>query len=597
MDVKDKIKEGITVAELVGEYVKLEKAGVNHKALCPFHNEKTPSFMVNVERNFWYCFGCQKGGDIFSFLMEIEGLSFREALVRLAEKANIELPKFQGRVGIENQTKKQKANEILEISTEIYSKYLKHPEIGKQIREYLKKRKIDKQLIADFRIGYAPNEWRRMIIYLENKGYSNSEIAEAGLSIPKDSGEDYDRFRNRIMFPVINEAGTVVGYSARVMPGDDEKNAKYINTPQSIVYDKSRVLYGLYQSKSEIRKEDSVIVVEGNVDVIASHYAGVKNVVAISGTALSVEQVRILKRFTKNIKLCLDADEAGQKATERSIQICLQEGMEVEVILLPKGVKDIGDLAIEDTSKWKKLSKKTTPVMQYFFKNSLARNDQNDVRGKKIIAKELLNIIKDIADPIEQSYWIKKLSLKIDIEEEVLTNVLEKVTLKKDSSSYTRNEENGQRLGQMDATEKINKPKGVVLEERFLGLFALFSNELSKESMIFDIELLSEEGKLIFEKILKKEVDEELSQRLNKFILRIKYSHDRVQGFIENEIEPKLEWGNIVAALETESIDRKMSLIKKDIQKAEELDDDSSAEILQQEWTALARRRQELKGF
>ncbi len=593
MDAKEKIKEGLTVAELVGEYVKLEKAGVNHKALCPFHNERTPSFMVNAERNFWYCFGCQRGGDIFSFLMEIEGLDFREALIRLAEKTNVELPKFQSKTSIENRTKKQKAAEILEISVQVYSKYLKHPEIGRQIREYLEDRKIDKQLISDFNLGYAPNEWRKMITYLRNKGYSVTEIAETGLSIPKEGGEDYDRFRNRIMFPVINETGAVVGYSARVVPGDNENNAKYINTPQSIIYDKSRVLYGLYQAKNEIRKKDAVFIVEGNMDVIASHYAGIKNVVAISGTALSIEQVRMLKRFTQNVKLCLDADEAGQKATEKSIQICLQEGMEVEVILLPKGMKDVGDLVLEDAKIWQKLSQKTVPVMKYFFKNSLGRNNKQDVRGKKMIAKELLNIIKDIADPIEQSYWIKKLSSKIDIEEEVLTNVLEKVTLKKDIVNPARIEQ----LAQKERTEKINRPKKVVLEERLLGLLALFTAELFEAASNFNLDLLSEEGKMIFQKIIQKNIDEELAQKLNKLILRIKYSHDRVQGFIENDIDSKREWMNIVAGLEIESIDRKMNLIKKDIQKAEDLDDDESAEILQQEWTTLAKRKQELKGF
>lgn len=229
--------------------------------------------------------------------------------------------------------------------------------------------------------------------------------------------------------------------------------------------------------------------------------------------------------------------------------------------------------------------------MKYFFQNSFAKNDQKEVRGKKMIAKELLNIIKDIADPIEQSYWIKKLSLKIDIEEEVLTNVLEKVTLKKDGANYAKAEEPIRE----SVPERSNKPKEVVLEERLLGLFALFPGELSAEANDFNIDLLSEKGKQIFGKIIRGEIDEELGQQLNKFILRIKYSHDRIQGFIENEIDPKKEWTNVAASIETESIDRKLNLIKKDIQKAEELDDDVSAEILQQEWTTLAKRRQELK--
>ncbi len=594
MDAKEKIKESLPVAELVGEYVKLDKAGVNYKALCPFHNEKTPSFIVNVERNFWYCFGCQRGGDIFSFLMEIEGLEFREAMIRLAEKTNVELPKFQSKSNIEYRSKKQKAAEILEISASVYTKYLKHPQNGKLIREYLTSRKIGNELISDFRIGYAPKDWRWMINYLRSKGYSTVEVAEAGLSVSNAGGEDYDRFRDRVMFPVISEVGSVVGYSARVAPGGDEKNAKYINTPQSIVYDKSKVLYGLYQSKRAIRKEDSVIVVEGNVDVVASHYAGVKNVVAISGTALSVEQVRLLKRYTQNIKLCLDSDEAGQKATERSIQTCLQESMEVEVILLPEGMKDIGDLVMDNAAVWTELSKKTVPVMQYFFKNIFAKNDVNDIRGKKNIAKELLNIIKDIADPIEQSYWLKKLSLKIDIEEEVLTNVLEKVSLKKETVVSAKNEQLQQ---ENKAVKEPEKSRKTILEERLLGLFALFPHELSLEAANLNLSLLDEKNRLIFESILKWDIGEELSQEINKLILCIKYSHDKVQGFIENEINPKSEWLNVSINLEIESIDKQLNLIKRDIQKAEELEDDAGAEILQQEWAKLAKRKQELKSF
>lgn len=596
MDAKEKIKEILPVADLVGEYVKLEKAGVNHKALCPFHNEKTPSFMVNAERNFWYCFGCQRGGDIFSFLMEIEGLEFREALVRLAEKTNVELPKFQSKANIEHRSKKQKATEILELSTGFYEKCLRIPKEGQKIREYLASRKIDKGLISDFRIGYAPNEWRKMLNFLKGKGYTVQEISQTGLLVPKTGGEDYDRFRDRVMFPVISEVGTVVGYSARVAPGGDEKSAKYINTPQSLVYDKSRVLYGLYQSKQVIRKQDSVIVVEGNVDVIASHSAGVKNVVAISGTALSVEQVRLLKRYTQNIKLCLDSDEAGQKATEKSIQTCLQEAMEVEVILLPAGLKDVGDLVLDEKYDWGEIAQKTVPVMQYFFKNSFEKNDASDVRGKKNIAKELLNVIKDIADPIEQSYWIKKLSLKLEIEEEVLTNVLEKVSLRKETDTLRREG----RLSQEKEENKVNnseKPRRIILEERLLGLFALYPNELSARANELNLDLLSEEQKVIFGKIKNTDIDEDLGQQINKFILRIKYSHDKIQGFIENEIDPLDEWSRTTIGLEIESIDRKMRLIKRDMQKAEELEDDANAEILQEQWTMLAKRRQELQSF
>jgi len=302
----EQIKERLGVADIVGEYVKLEKSGVNYKACCPFHNERTPSFTVNTERNFWYCFGCQEGGDIFTFIQKIEGLEFREVLERLAERANVELPKFNSEKYKKERSQKQEVLDILDLTTKIYQRLLVRGGKSKELLEYLKERGLTGELIKDFRVGYAPDSWRAVVGYLLKKGRNLSDIKKTGLIIAKqdsdvsDSNNYYDRFRDRITFPIINVNGRVIGFSARMVPGENtnEKTAKYINSPQSDVYDKSKVLYGLYQAKQAIRSSGYVIIVEGQMDVVLSHRVNIKNIVAASGTALTEEQIKVLKRYT-----------------------------------------------------------------------------------------------------------------------------------------------------------------------------------------------------------------------------------------------------------------------------------------------------------
>lgn len=582
-EITDRIKERLGVAEVVGDYLRLEKAGSNYKALCPFHNEKTPSFMVNAEKNFWYCFGCQKGGDIFTFVQEMEGLDFRETLERLAERAGVELPRYDSGAYREQKSKKQKVLEILELAARAFQQNLeKHP-AGILSRRYLHSRGIDDASIKEFRLGYAPNSWEAMLVFLQSRGYTVQDIALSGLLVEKDGGGFYDRFRGRITFPIIDVVGRVVGFSARVAPGGDESSAKYINTPQTMVYDKSLVLYGLFQAKTEIKKRDSVIVVEGNADVVLSHRAGVKNVIAISGTALSIEQVRIIKRYTGNIKLCLDMDEAGQRATGRSIQTCLSGGMEAEVILLPSGVKDVGDLAGADPKRWQEVSLISLPVMDYFFQLASKRYDLSRVKDKKLMARDLLNVIKSIADPIEQNYYLKKLSARLSVEEDILTRVLEKVRLEKDGPSphMERPDESASRLK--------NKPRTQLLQERLIGLLFLFPEVLKAKA-----------GELSGKGILSADLDKVLADflatggteyrdLLNQLATEAHYSFDQQMGFLENQLDPDREWDFCLGEiLEEGKKVRRRSLIL-DIRRAEEAGDDEAAELLLGELEKLSR--------
>jgi DNA primase len=594
-DAVEQIKDRLNVSELIGEYLKLEKAGTNYKALCPFHNEKTPSFMVNAERNFWYCFGCQKGGDIFSFIMEIEGLEFREALERLAERTNVELPKFKPTdPKIKNQ--KEKLYEILELSCKFYQYQLEKSQKAEVVKKYLKDRKIKKEQFEEFRIGFARPGWRNLLEFLLSRNHDLVDIARSGLVVQKDGTtgafqEDYyDRFRERIMFPVIDVVGRVVGYSARIMPGGDESTAKYVNTSQSPIYDKSQVIYGLSQAKVEIKKQDFVIIVEGNLDVVASFSAGVKNVVAVSGTALTKEQIDILKRYTKNFKLCFDMDEAGQKAAAKSIQLCLSNNLETEIILLPEGFKDVNDLVIEDSKIWKKAVEKSRQVMDYFFNKIVNENDKDNPKGKKQIAHKLLNIIKDISDPIEQSYWLRKLSEEIEISEDALTEFLEQVKLKESKTNVKRDQ-----VSEKEATNPPNSGKSniIKLQENLLGLLIVFYEQLKEEAEKFDTALLDEDYQDIWNKIINgktKKIDDVIGrlEMQTKYI----YNQDELK---EKDVNFKREWQEVSNKIKLFRKEKELADIIKDIKTAEEQDDEDSLNMLMKEFSKISKELEKLK--
>ena len=592
VDAVEQVKERLNVSELIGEYLKLEKSGTNYKALCPFHNEKTPSFMVNAERNFWYCFGCQKGGDIFSFLMEIEGLEFREALERLADRTGVDLPKFQ-KINPQEKSQKQKLYEILEVSSKFYQYQFEKSIKAESIKKYLKDRIIKLAQFKEFRIGFAPDAWTNLLEFLLSRNHNLEDIVRSGLMVQKDGtsgaskGDYYDRFRNRIMFPVIDVTDRVVGYSARVLPGKDEKNAKYINTSQSLIYDKSRVIYGLSQAKLEIKKQDFVIIVEGNLDVVSSFSAGVKNTVAVSGTALTPDQINILKRYTKNFKLCFDMDEAGQKAVTKSVQLCLAENIDAEIILLPDGFKDVNDLVIEDIPAWKKAIKNSQQVMDYFFSTIISKNDKENPKSKKIIAHNLLNIIKDISDLIEQSYWIRKLSDAIDIKEDILTEVLERVKIKEDKVIQKK------AIIQNNEGAITEKPKIIQLQERLLGLVVLYSKQLEKKIKSFEIDLLDQEYQKLWEKILAGKT-KKIADKLSQLEAQINYIYSK-EGLEESKIDPDFDWKETCKKIKLFRKKEVLANIIKDIKTAEERDDEESLDFLIEEFSKISKDLEKLK--
>lgn len=433
MNPTEEIKAKLDIIDLVNEYFPLKQAGVNFKACCPFHEEKTPSFMVNRERQFYHCFGCNESGDIFTFIQKMENIEFPEALRILAVKAGVKLPEYNPKM----QNLKTRLLDMQSEAAEWFAAQLKNSQAGQRALGYLKQeRELKDETIKEWQLGYALDSWEALSKYLKSRGYTNEEILQSGLVAQKQGGTDYyDRFRARIMFPIKDYHGSIVGFTGRALPvaaksaeSNQVEVAKYINSPQSLIYNKSEVIFGLFQAKEEIKKRDKVVIVEGNMDVIASHQGQVKNVVAISGTALTAEQVKTLQRYTNNIVFCFDADEAGIRAVRRSIELAWSMEANVRVAAIDKEVaKDPDELVRKDAQKWRQMAESAPAAMDYFFDLYLARLDKKKVESKKEVAKELLNLIVKLESPIERDHYTKRLAGEIDVAESALREALDKV--------------------------------------------------------------------------------------------------------------------------------------------------------------------------
>ena len=407
MDAVAEIKGRLNIEDVVGQYVQLKRAGRNFKGLSPWTNEKTPSFIVSPEKQIWHDFSSGKGGDIFGFVMEMEGLDFRGALEQLARQAGVDLEQFQGRSG-GNSKLKSRAHEALELATRFYQKHLI---ANPAALNYLKSRKFSRQTLLDWQLGYAPGSGQAVTNFLVKRGFSKDEIKRAGLAVER-RGQSVDMFRGRIMIPLSDSRGTVVGFTARLLK-DEPDAPKYINTPQTIVYDKSRNVFGLHLAKEAIRKEGFVVAVEGQMDVIASHQAGVKNVVASAGTAMTEQHLRELKRFSGDIRLCFDADRAGIAATERVIPLAQKTEVDLKIISLA-GAKDPDELVQKDIAAWQKAIKDAVYAPDWLITNYQSQLDLNSAQGKKEFSDVLLQTIRRLRDPVEREHYLKKIAKLTD---------------------------------------------------------------------------------------------------------------------------------------------------------------------------------------
>lgn len=414
MDERAEIKERLSITEVVQTYLPLKQSGRNLKANCPFHQEKSASFMVNPERGIYHCFGCNESGDIFSFVMKMDGLDFREALEKLARQAGVELkarrPEDAALAG-----KRARLLEAHELAVKYFQASLvKNP---KALEYVTKKRGLTRQTIKDFQIGYAPDSWNALTDWLAKKKFTNQELIEGGLAGHKQGRSTiYDLFRGRITFTICDRDGRPIGFTARVL-GDELP--KYLNTPQTPLYDKSRAIFGLHLAREAIRATDEVVLVEGNMDVVASHQAGVKQVVAASGTALTLDQLRALSKLTKNIKLAFDGDRAGLAATERAIELGQQLGLTLRMVVL-EGAKDADELISKDPAAWEQAIAGAKYIVDYLFERSKVDYDLETVIGKRQYTDRLAAILRRLGDPVEQDHYVKRLATEVGTSEEAV---------------------------------------------------------------------------------------------------------------------------------------------------------------------------------
>ena len=423
----EEIKNRLDIVEVVGSYINLQKAGANLRAVCPFHSEKKPSLFISPARQIWHCFGCNSGGDIFKFVMQIEGVEFGDALRILAQRAGVELKKYSSEdAGL--RTERNKLYEICELTCRFFEKQLEASTTGKEAKHYLLKRGIKAESIEKWRLGYAPDVWQGLSDFLEARGYQKSEIERAGLGLTSEKGSFYDRFRGRIIFPVFDLNSQVIGFGGRVFKEKDEGEvAKYVNTPQTLLYDKSRTLYGLDKAKVEIRKKDVCIMVEGYVDAIMAFQSGTENVVATSGTALTTPQLKILKRYSNNLLTAFDMDVAGDSATKRGIELAQAQGFNIKVVTMTRG-KDPADIVQESPENWHSMIQASKSILQFYFESAFSRFDSKTPEGKRDISKALLPVLKIIPNAIERAHWVQELARRLQVKEEIVEEELKNIS-------------------------------------------------------------------------------------------------------------------------------------------------------------------------
>ena len=402
-DAKEEVRSRLNIEDVISEYVQLKRAGRNFKGLSPFSGEKTPSFVVSPEKNIWHDFSSNKGGDVFSFVMEVEGIDFRAALELLAQRAGVDLSAYESSGAKELASQKRRLLEAHQLAASYFQHSLLRNE--RALEYVIKKRKLSKQVVQDFQIGYAPDNGDALVQFLTKRGFTKQELALGGLT----NRFGGDLFRGRLTVPLMDASGRVIGFTGRIII--DEPNApKYLNTPQTPLYDKSRHVFGLSQAKESIRKSDYAVIVEGNLDVVSSHQVGITQVVATAGTAMTEAHLKALVRLSPNARLAFDGDAAGLAATERAIPIAQKVGIDLTIIRLPEGSKDPDELIQEDPALWQKAIDESSGVIEWLLEQYTKREDMTSPMGKRHFTTAALAVVRALTDPVEQEHYMQKIA-------------------------------------------------------------------------------------------------------------------------------------------------------------------------------------------
>lgn len=432
-NIIEQIQDKTDIVEVISRYIPLKKVGRNYKTVCPFHHEKTPSFIVSPDKQIYHCFGCGAGGNVFSFLMRHENLEFPEVIEMLAPKVGVILPRGTARQKEEHASLANQLYKANELACQFFQERLAN---NNAARDYLNSRGIGDETIKRFRIGYAPDAWEALISFFKSKGFDGPLLEKAGLAIRNDRGTYYDRFRQRVIFPIIDLKDRMLGFGARVM---DSSLPKYINSPETYIYSKGKNLYGLNFSKDHIKKEGHTLVVEGYLDFIIPYQAGIKNLIATLGTALTIDQVKLVKRFTNTVIMAYDPDEAGEAASLRNLDIFIIEDVNVYVAELPAGYDPDSYIRKFGAEDFIRLIKSSKNLFDYKLDKVASRFDIRSAHGKAAIAGEMLPTIFKINNAVLKSNLVKKLSERLSVDEESIRIELRKIKDDKNGHQYFMN--------------------------------------------------------------------------------------------------------------------------------------------------------------
>ncbi len=558
----EQIKEKLGIVDVVGQYIKLEKAGSNLKAKCPFHNEKTPSFFVSPARNSYYCFGCNAKGDIFSFVEQFEGVDFTGALKILGEKAGVQI--VYERQDIRDE--KSRLHSIMEDAALFFEENLNKQ---KKVLEYLKKRGLDDKTIKTWRVGYSPDSWSSLYEHLKGK-FNTDEINKAGLIKKSEKGGDYyDRFRGRIMFPISDNSGRIIAFSGRIFK-DNENEAKYINSPETQLFSKSKILYGYDKAKFSIRKLNFSIVVEGQMDILLSHQALFTNTVALSGTALTEEQVGLLKRLSGNVVLAFDSDSAGVASSGKSAMLMLSLGMDVKVTHLKQG-EDPSDVLNRSKDEWKKAIRNSKHIVDFYL--DILRDSIDDKRKLRLkVGQTVLPYIKVISNKIDQEHFISVVAHRLGVAEDAVREEVENVLpaqICPEFGEYKSSIE--ERTPESTKRSSIeNKLAGIILWQKSMdkSLVNVDSviTDLKKIVGIEKVESLLNQGdrfeELLFEAELTNDDSDKIREDLDELIYHLK------KEYIKDDLEKV--FGELKSAEEKGDSEK----ISKKLKKYKELSDE-----------------------
>jgi len=543
----DAIKDRLTIDDVVGSYVKLEKSGKNFKARCPFHNEKTPSFYVTPDKGIFKCFGCGKGGDLFSFIQEIERVEFREALVQLADRAGVDLKAYRGRGGEDFTKTKKDLYRVLVLAQQWYQQQLTS---ATDVQQYLAERGLTPETIKDFVIGYAPAGWTGLRDHLEKNGVALQDMIDTGLVVPSDRG-GYDRFRERIMFPINDGQGRTIAFSGRIFvradsQTDPDKTGKYINSPEGILYDKSKVLFGYDRAKQSMMQANRVVIVEGQMDLIGCHQAGTIEAVALSGTALTPYHVKILNRFTDRVILALDGDSAGLKAAGRSLKEAFKADMEVLIADLPEG-SDPSDLIQKNPESWKNILENTRDYVSILIER--AKKYRDDRRSlMKYLHAHVYEYIHLYLNPLLRDEYMRQMSAAYQIDQKTLQ---EDFGLWEEENNSGKNSDT-QRYPEMRARDRWDPEDALVAILSWLN-----GQESGRLTKLVQERLNSIDPEFNYNEFMEKHVDfkEELSLKMAPMI-EYAQKNEEIENYIKGVVH---RWG-------VSHMKKKISALKKQME-------------------------------